>query len=67
MAALKVRVNVAVRKHQDENNLGKTRFIQFKRPYCFSLSKEVRIGTRELEAGADAEATEGCSFLAWSP
>jgi hypothetical protein len=37
-------------------------------PYCSSSPKEVRTGTQAgQEAGADAEAMEGCSLLACLP
>jgi hypothetical protein len=43
-------------------------FIQFTLPHCCSSLKEVRIGTQAgQEAGADAEAMEGCSLLACLP
>jgi hypothetical protein len=45
--------------------LGKKGFIQLTFPYCCSSPKEVRTGTQAgQEAGADAEAMEGCSLLA---
>jgi hypothetical protein len=40
----------------------------FTLPYCCSSPKEVRTGTQAgQEAGADAEAMEGCSLLACFP
>jgi hypothetical protein len=40
----------------------------FIRPHCYSSLKEVRTGTQAgQEAGADAEAMEGCSLLACFP
>jgi hypothetical protein len=40
-------------------------FIQLAFPYCCSSPKEVSTGTQaDQEAGADAEAMEGCSLLA---
>jgi hypothetical protein len=45
--------------------LGRKEFIQFTLPCCCSSPKEVRTGTQAgQEAGADAEAMEGCSLLA---
>jgi hypothetical protein len=45
--------------------LGRKGFIQLTLPHCYSSPKEVRIGTQTgQEAGADAEAMEGCSLLA---
>jgi hypothetical protein len=39
-------------------------FIRLTLPYCCSSPKEVRTGTQaDQEAGADAEAMEGCSLL----
>jgi hypothetical protein len=47
---------------------GREGFIQLTLPYCCSSPKEVRTGTQaSQEAGADAEAMEGCSLLAASP
>jgi hypothetical protein len=43
-------------------------FIQLILPYCCSSPKEVRTGTQAgQEAGADAEAMEGCYLLACFP
>jgi hypothetical protein len=43
-------------------------FIQLTLPHCCSSLKEVRTGTQAgQEAGADAEAMEGCSLLACFP
>jgi hypothetical protein len=40
-------------------------FIQLTLPHCCSSPKEVRTGTQAgQEAGADAEAMEGCPLLA---
>jgi hypothetical protein len=45
--------------------LGRKGFIQLTLPYCCSSPKEVRLETKAgQEAGADAEAMEGCYFLA---
>jgi hypothetical protein len=47
--------------------LGRKGFILFTLPYCCSSPKEDRTGTQAgQKAGADAEAMEGCSFLACS-
>jgi hypothetical protein len=48
-----------------KKQLGRKGFIRLILPYCCSSSKEVRTGTQAgQEAGADAEAMEGCSLLA---
>jgi hypothetical protein len=48
--------------------LGRKGFIQLTFPHCCSSLKEVRTGTQTgQEAGADAEAMEGCSLLACFP
>jgi hypothetical protein len=48
-----------------KKQLGKKGFIQLTLPYCCSSPKEVRTGTQAgQEAGVDAEAMEGCYFLA---
>jgi hypothetical protein len=44
--------------------MGREGFIQLAFPYHNSSSKEVRTG--DPEAGADAEAMEGCCLLACS-
>jgi hypothetical protein len=55
--------NIMIKKH-----LGRKGFIQLTLPHCCSSSKEVRTGTQTgQEAGADAEAMEGCSLLACFP
>jgi hypothetical protein len=47
--------------------LGRKEFIQLILPYC-SSPKEVRTGIQAgQEAGADAEAMEGCYLLAFFP
>jgi hypothetical protein len=39
-------------------------FIQLTLPHCYSSTKKIRTGTQAgQEAGADAEAIEGCSLL----
>jgi hypothetical protein len=48
-----------------KKQVGRKGFIQFTFPHCCSSLKEVRTGTQAgQEAGADAEAMEGCSLLA---
>jgi len=48
--------------------LKKNRFIQLTLPHCCSSPKEVRSGTQAgQEAGADAEAMEGCYYWFASP
>jgi hypothetical protein len=48
-----------------KKQLGRKGFIQLTFPHCCSSPKEVRTGTQTgQEAGADAEAMEGCSLLA---
>jgi hypothetical protein len=55
--------NIMTKKH-----LGRKGFIQLTLPYCCSSPKEVRTGTQAgQEAGAEAEAMEGCSLLACFP
>jgi hypothetical protein len=51
-----------------KKQLGRKGFIQLTLPYCCSSPKEVRTGTQAgQEAGAGAEAMEGCSLLACFP
>jgi hypothetical protein len=51
-----------------KKQLGRKGFIQLTLPYCCSSPKEVRTGSQAgQEAGADAEAMEGCSLLACFP
>jgi len=51
-----------------KKQVGEERVIQLTLPYCCSSPKEVRTGTHTgQEAGADAEATEGCFLLASFP
>ena len=51
-----------------KKRLGKKGFIQLILSYCCSSPKEVRTGTQAgQKAGADAEAMEGCSLLAFFP
>ena len=56
-----VRIFMAVMKHCDQSNLGRKRFIQL----MLKSGQELKQG-RNLEAGADAEAMEGCRLLACS-
>jgi hypothetical protein len=43
-------------------------FIQLTLPHCCSSPEDIRTGTQAgQEAGADAEAMEGCSLLAYFP
>jgi hypothetical protein len=51
-----------------KKQLGREGFIQLTFPHCCSSLKEIRTGTQAgQEAGADAEAMEGCSLLACFP
>jgi hypothetical protein len=51
-----------------KKQVGKEGFIQLILPHCYSSKKEVRTGTQAgQEAGADAEAMEGCFILACFP
>ena len=51
-----------------KKQLGKKGFTQLTLPHCCSSPKEVRTETQTgQEAGADAEAMEGCSLLACFP
>jgi len=51
-----------------KKQVGEERVIQLTLPHCCSSPKEVRTGTHTgQEAGADAEAVEGCFLLACSP
>jgi hypothetical protein len=51
-----------------KKQVGAKGFIQLTLPYCCSSPKEIRTGTQAVqEAGADAEAMEGCSLLACFP
>jgi hypothetical protein len=48
--------------------LGRKGFVQLTLPHCYSSPKEVRTKTQAgQEAGADAEAMEGCYLLACFP
>jgi hypothetical protein len=51
-----------------KKQLGRKGFIRLTLPHCCSSTKEFRTGTQTgQEAGADAEAMEGCSFPACFP
>jgi len=51
-----------------KKQVGKETFIQLTLPHSCSSPKEVRTGTQAgQEAGADAEAMEGCYLLACFP
>ena len=60
-----VRVSIPA---QTRSKLGRKGFIELTLPRCSSSLKEVRTGTQAgQEAGADAEAMEGCFLLACFP
>ena len=62
-----VRVSIPKQTSWPRSKLGKKGFIQLTLQYWF-ITKEVRTGTQAgQEAGADAEAMEGCSLLACLP
>ena len=68
IAAVLVRVSIPAQNIMTKKQLGRKGFIQLTLPYCCSSLKEVRTGTQAgQEAGADAEAMEGCSLLACFP
>jgi hypothetical protein len=63
-----VRVSIPVQTSWPRSKLGRKGFIRLTLPYCCSSPKEVRTGTQAgQEAGAVAEAMEGCSLLACLP
>jgi hypothetical protein len=63
-----VRVSIPAQTSRPRSKLGRKGFIQLTLPHCCSSPKEVRTGTQAgQEAGADAEAMEGCSLLACFP
>jgi hypothetical protein len=63
-----VRVSIPAQNILTEKHLGREGFIQLTLSHCCSSPKEVRTGTQAgQEAGADAEAMEGCSLLACFP
>ena len=60
-----VRVTIAVMKHHDQDKLKRKGLIFLTAPYSSSLSKAVKqelTQGKNLEAGADAEATEGSAY-----
>jgi hypothetical protein len=60
-----VRVSIPAQTSGPRSKLGRKGFIRLTLPCCCSSPKEVRTGTQAgQEAGADAEAMEGCSLLA---
>jgi hypothetical protein len=63
--AVLVRVSIPAQTSWPRSKLGRKGFIRLTLPCCCSSPKEVRTGTQAGQgAGADAEAMEGCSFLA---
>jgi hypothetical protein len=63
-----VRVFIPAQTSWPRSKLGRKGFIRLTLPHCCSSPKEVRTGTQAgQEAGADAEAMEGCSLLACFP
>jgi hypothetical protein len=62
-----VRVSIPAQTSWPRSKMGRKRFIHLKTPHHSSSPKEVRSGTQAgQEAGADAEAMEGCYLLACS-
>jgi hypothetical protein len=62
-----VRVSIPAQTSWPRSKSGRKGFIQLTLPHCCPSLKEVRTGTQAgQEAGADAEAMEGCSLLACS-
>jgi hypothetical protein len=67
MSTVLVRVSIPGQNIMTKKQLGRKGFIQLTLSHCCSSLKEVRTGTQVgQEAGADAEAMEGCSLLACS-
>ena len=65
MRGVLVRVSIPAQTSWPRSKLGRRGFIQLTLPHCCSSLKEVRTGTQAgQEAGADAEAMEGCFLLA---
>ena len=63
-----VRVSVPARNIMTKEQVREKGFIQLTLPHCCSSAEEVRTGTQAAqEAGADAEAMEGCYLLACFP
>jgi hypothetical protein len=68
MESVLVRVSIPAQTSWPRSKLGKKGFIQLTVPYCKFITKEVRTGTQAgQKAGADAEAMEGRSLLAFLP
>jgi hypothetical protein len=66
--AVLVRVSIPGQNIMTKKQLGKKGFIQLTFPHCCSSLKEVRTEIQAgQEAGADAEAMEGCPLLACFP
>jgi hypothetical protein len=63
-----VRVSIPAQNIGSRSKLGRKGFIQLTLLHCCSATKEVRTGTQAgQEAGAAAEAMEGCFLLACFP
>ena len=63
-----VRVSSPAQTSRPRSKLGRKGFIRLTLPNCYLSLKEVRTGTQAgQEAGADAEAMEGCFLLACFP
>jgi hypothetical protein len=59
---------ITMMKHLTKSKLGRRGFIWFIVPHCSQSLKEARAGTqkgRDLEAGTDTEAMEGCCLTAY--
>jgi hypothetical protein len=68
MVSVLVRVCIPAQNAKTKKQIGRKEFIQLTLLCCCSSPKEVRTGTQAgQEAGADAEAIEGCSLLACFP
>jgi hypothetical protein len=68
MPTVLVRVSIPAQISWPRSKLGRKGFIRLTLPYCCSSPKEVRTAIQAgQEAGADAEAMEGCSLLACFP
>jgi hypothetical protein len=66
--SVSVRGSIPAQTSGPRSKLGTIGFIQVSLPHCCSSLKEVRTGTQAgQEAGADAEAMEGCYLLACFP
>ena len=63
-----LRVSIPAQTSWPRSKLGRKGFIQLTHPYCCSSLKEVSTGNQaDQKAGADAEAIEGWSLLAYFP